>query len=131
MRNDLPIGHWLSRQLPAGTSLRTYAEERAILSVMRDLSEAIESSGLSRAELAELLGTSRSFVSQLLNGSANVTLKTVGSLMWATGQQVSGLKSEPLGAKRARSNLLGFQMKVTTVVEPAPQGTPANVRKVG
>lgn len=77
--------------------MRTYAEERAIINLTRFVNQAVESSDLSRAELANLLGTSRSFVSQVLNGSANMTLKTFGALLWAVGQQVSGVKTEVLG----------------------------------
>lgn len=99
-RDDLPLGHWLARQLPPGTSLRTYAEERAIITLTRQVQDAIEDAGLSRAELAVLLGTSRSFVSQVLNGSANMTLKTLGALLWATGRQVDGLESNQIGYKR-------------------------------
>lgn len=112
-REDLPAGHWLARQLPKGASLRTYAEERAVLNVARAVHDAIEESGLSRANIAELLGTSRSFVSQTLNGSRNMTLKTLGALMWATGQQVKSLDIEPLGTRvpvRGGERVLSFRI---------------------
>ena len=53
--------------------------------------DAIEDSGLTRAELARVLGTTKSYVSQVLNGSTNMTLKTLGGLLWATGKQVQNV----------------------------------------
>ena len=96
-REDLPLGHWMARQLPEGASLRGYAEDRAISALTQVAQDAIDSAGLSRAEVAELLGTSRSYVSQVLNGSTNMTLKTLGALLWAAGQQVGRLETEPVG----------------------------------
>ena len=127
-RDDLPPGHWLRRQLPAGASLRTYAEERAIINLTRFVNQAAEASDLSRAELANLLGTSRSFVSQVLNGSANMTLKTFGALLWAVGQQVSGVKTEVLGTHAERvdnDNVLRFRVPVSS--ETRPTGSVADV----
>lgn len=95
-REDLPVGHWMARQLPEGASLRGYAEDRAISVLTQVAQEAIDGAGISRAEVAELLGTSRSYVSQVLNGSTNMTLKTLGALLWVAGQQVARLETEPV-----------------------------------
>lgn len=133
-RDDLPPGHWLARQLPAGTSLRTYAEERTILNLTRFINEAIESSGLSRAELANLLGTSRSFVSQVLNGSANMTLKTFGALLWALGQQVKQVETERLGTNAERSdddNILRFRVPVSSEIRPSGSATDVGIKVAG
>jgi transcriptional regulator with XRE-family HTH domain len=108
--------------------LRTYAEERAIINLTRFVNQAAEASDLSRAELANLLGTSRSFVSQVLNGSANMTLKTFGALLWAVGQQVSGVKTEVLGTHAERvdnDNVLRFRVPVSS--ETRPTGSVADV----
>jgi len=128
-RDDLPCGHWLARQLPAGASLRSYAEERAIINLTRQVQMALDAAGLSRAEVAQLLGTSRSFVSQVLNGSANMTLKTLGALMWAAGRQVDGIQSERLGTltpKPTETRVLRFSVPFST--EEKPEGTGAAIR---
>ena len=99
--DDLPQAHWLARQLPAGTSLRGFAEERAILAGARVVEQAIAAAQLSRTDLAELLGTSRSYITQVLNGSANMTLKTLGALLWACGQEVEAVSMRALGYLRS------------------------------
>lgn len=95
---DLPNNHWLSRDVPQGTSLRPYAEDRAVAVLTGAVLDAIENAGITRVELARLLGTTKSYVSQVLNGSTNMTLKTLGALMWAAGRQVQSLESAPMGA---------------------------------
>ncbi|MEX2178629.1 MAG: helix-turn-helix transcriptional regulator [Gemmatimonadaceae bacterium] len=96
--DDLPSDHWIARQLPAGTSLRPYAEDEAISAITAAVQDAIKRAGLSRSEVAGLLGTTKSYVSQALNGSTNMTLRTLGALLWAAGRQVRDLWTEPLGA---------------------------------
>lgn len=96
--SELPANHWMARQLPPNTSLRGYAEDRAVSLLTRAVLDAIESAGLSRADVARALGTTKSYVSQVLNGSTNMTLKTLGALLWASGRQVSDLRTDVIGA---------------------------------
>jgi transcriptional regulator with XRE-family HTH domain len=96
--DDLAPGHWMARQLPAGASLRGYAEDRAISVVTAAVQRAIDNAGLSRADVARALGTTKSHVSQVLNGSTNMTLKTLGALLWACGRQVAELRSTRMGS---------------------------------
>lgn len=95
--SDLDANHWMARQLPPDTSLRGYAEDRAISLITRAVQEAMDNAGLSRADVARLLGTTKSYISQVLNGSTNMTLKTLGALLWVTGRQVAELRSEVIG----------------------------------
>jgi transcriptional regulator with XRE-family HTH domain len=96
--SDLPDDHWMARQLPPNTSLRGYAEDRAVSMLASVAIQAIEEAGLTRAEVARLLGTTRGYVSQVLNGSTNMTLKTFGALLWAAGRQVASVSTEPVGS---------------------------------
>lgn len=89
--DDLAPDHWMARQLPAGVSLRAYGEDEAISNITNAVQVAIDETGLTRAEIARLLGTTKSYVSQVLNGSTNMTLKTLGALLWACGRQVTEL----------------------------------------
>jgi predicted XRE-type DNA-binding protein len=95
--SDLPSDHWMAQQLPADTSLRGYAEDRAVSLLTRAAIEAIEDAGLSRAEVARVLGTTKSYVSQVLNGSTNMTLKTLGALFWVAGREVDELRTAVMG----------------------------------
>ena len=65
--------------------------------LLRAVQEAMDEAKISRAEMAVLLGTSRSNVSQLLDGSRNMTAKTLAGLLWACGRQVRGLHTEEIG----------------------------------
>ncbi len=50
-----------------------------------DLHRLMERAGINRAELAEAAGVSPAFVSKVLNGSNNYTLKTMAKLARAVG----------------------------------------------
>jgi len=50
-----------------------------------DLYRLMERAGINRAELAEAAGVSPAFVSKVLNGSTNYTLKTMAKLARAAG----------------------------------------------
>jgi predicted XRE-type DNA-binding protein len=129
---DLKPGHWLSRQLPAGASLRGYAEDRAIATITRSVQQTINEAGLSRSDLARLLGTTKSYVSQVLNGSTNMTLKTLGALLWASGHQVVGLEHEQLGNVRKIEGSPVIRLQVTSsAVEPGVSGSIRAIRGVG
>ncbi len=96
---------WIERQTTSPESRRMYEEERLILWATEAVAEAMANQGLTRAQLAEALGTSRRNVTQLLSGSRNMTLRTLAALAHACGMRVD-LKIEPLprltqGSERA------------------------------
>ncbi len=57
--------------------LGLFLEERAILEVTEQLEALLAEKGISRAEFAERLGKTRGWVTQLLDGEANKTIRTV------------------------------------------------------
>lgn len=59
---------------------RLLRQEELILNVTEALSERLEESGIAKSELADRLGKSRGFVSQLFAGGRNLTLRTVADL---------------------------------------------------
>jgi transcriptional regulator with XRE-family HTH domain len=54
-----------------------------IVEFTEDLCRLMEEKGLSRADLAKKLGTSRAYVTKLLGGNANFTLATMVKLAFA------------------------------------------------
>lgn len=62
-----------------------YWVEDVILSFTDDLSERIESVGLSRADFARQIGKSKSYVTRILKGNANFTIETMVRLSRAVG----------------------------------------------
>jgi transcriptional regulator with XRE-family HTH domain len=84
---------------PEKTLLETYlddpefaklmAQGELIMEVTETLCELLEKEKISRKELADRLGKSKGFVSQLLNGGRNLTLRTVADILHVLGYKVS------------------------------------------
>ena len=62
---------------------RLLRQERLILDVTEQLAGALENSGVTRAELARRMGRTPGFVSQVLNGGRNLTLRTIADIAGA------------------------------------------------
>jgi transcriptional regulator with XRE-family HTH domain len=84
--------------------MRRYLQERLIVDVTEQLCELIEKKGIKRGELARKLGKSNAYVSQLLNGDANMTLRTMADLFWALDSSPV-ISAGPLKIKTSRSDL--------------------------
>ncbi|MFP4105100.1 MAG: helix-turn-helix domain-containing protein [Phycisphaerae bacterium] len=67
---------------------RLYEEEGAVMDASLVVTRLMEEQGVSQKELAERLGTSRSSVSQLLNGSRNMTIRTMAKLLYELGHRL-------------------------------------------
>ncbi len=67
---------------------RLLAQETLILDATEAVCEWLAAEGLSRADLAERLGRSPAYVSQLLNGSRNMTLRTLADMAHALNREV-------------------------------------------
>jgi transcriptional regulator with XRE-family HTH domain len=65
------------------------AEEELILEVTETICDILENEKISRKELADRLGKSKGFVSQLLNGGRNLTLRTVADILHVLGYKVT------------------------------------------
>jgi transcriptional regulator with XRE-family HTH domain len=65
------------------------AQEELILEVTETICELLKNEAVSRKELAERLGKSKGFISQLLNGGRNLTLRTVADILHVLGYKVS------------------------------------------
>jgi transcriptional regulator with XRE-family HTH domain len=67
---------------------RERVQDELIFNVTEDLLIAMEDSGVSKAELARRLNKSKSRVSQMLSGEANITLRTLASMCFELGVSV-------------------------------------------
>jgi transcriptional regulator with XRE-family HTH domain len=70
---------------PAGMKL--WQQERCIFETTERLCELMELHKVSRSELAKRLGTSKGYVTQLLDGSTNMTLRTLSDVYLALGYE--------------------------------------------
>ena len=63
--------------------MKLYQQERLILEVTELICELMEGAGVKKSELAERLGRSKGYITQLLDGRANMTLRTISDVLWA------------------------------------------------
>jgi transcriptional regulator with XRE-family HTH domain len=68
---------------------RLMAQGDLIMEVTETLCELLENENITRKELAVRLGKSKGFISQLLNGGRNLTLRTVADILYVLGYKVS------------------------------------------
>jgi transcriptional regulator with XRE-family HTH domain len=59
---------------------RQYEQERLILWTTEELARMMHEQDLSKADLARALGTSRAYVTNLLSGRTNLTLRTLADV---------------------------------------------------
>ena len=84
------------------------AQEELILEVTETICELLENEKVSRKELADRLGKSKGFVSQLLNGGRNLTLRTVADILHVLGYRASLTPFKEI-VQRQESNVIEFQ----------------------
>jgi transcriptional regulator with XRE-family HTH domain len=65
------------------------AQEELILEVTEFICKLLGEENVSRKQLSDRLGKSKGFVSQLLNGGRNLTLRTVADILHVLGYKVS------------------------------------------
>lgn len=79
---------WFERHHKTDEEKRLFAQEFAILSALEEISRVMETENISRADMAAKLGKSRAFVTQVLRGSNNITIRTLADFAWASGRTV-------------------------------------------
>ena len=80
---------WMERQTKDSEARRRYEEERLILRTTESLCQAMADTGMTKADLAEGLGTTRANITQLLSGARNMTLRSLARLSFAVGRRAS------------------------------------------
>ena len=63
-------------------------EESALAMAQSTIQGAVDAAGISKADLARKIGCNRSFVSRMLTGSHNLTIKTMARTLAACGFEV-------------------------------------------
>jgi len=66
---------------------RLFAQEQLIVDAAEEIWAAMEKAQKSKADLATALGKSKAFVSQLLTGSRNMTLRTLADIACTLGKR--------------------------------------------
>jgi transcriptional regulator with XRE-family HTH domain len=81
------------------------AQEELILEVTESICKLLGEENVSRKQLADRLGKSKGFISQLLNGGRNLTLRTVADILHVLGYKVT-LTPQKL---KQKNNVIEFQ----------------------
>ena len=105
------------------------AQEELILEFTETICDLLEEENVSRKELANRLGKSKGFVSQLLNGGRNLTLRTVADILHVLEYKVTlnpqkivkyshdrkiiefPIRQEPVGSKYIQEEELEFSRR--------------------
>jgi transcriptional regulator with XRE-family HTH domain len=74
------LKNWLENDVESG---RLFAEESLITEVLDLIHQRMIEADVSKSELANRLGTSKANISTILNGSRNITLRTVSNICFA------------------------------------------------
>ena len=76
---------------------RIYEQQRLLVEATELISSVMENTHVKRGELAHRLGRSKAYVTQILRGNQNLTLKTLADVCWALKCRVV-MQSLPLAA---------------------------------
>jgi transcriptional regulator with XRE-family HTH domain len=93
------------------------SQEELILEVTEVLCGLLEQENISRKELADRLGKTKGFVSQLLNGGRNLTLRTVADILHVLGYKVA-LKPYKEKSKQQKTRIFEFKSSYTSLKKP-------------
>lgn len=70
-------------------------EEMTLLRAQTAIGQAMKMHGISKSELARKLGKSRSAVTRLLSDGRNLTLKSLGHILYVLGEEVL-IQTQPI-----------------------------------
>ena len=93
------------------------AQEELILEVTETICDVMENETISRKDLADRLGKSKGFVSQLLTGGRNLTLRTVADILHVLGYNVS------LKPQKFRQERNVRELRTTHTLRKSPEVT--------
>jgi transcriptional regulator with XRE-family HTH domain len=80
---------WLQSKLRKSAGRVGYEIERLLIGINEEIVAQMENKGVTRTELARRLGVDKSYVTRMLNGMPNMTLKTLVSVASALDCRVS------------------------------------------
>ena len=85
------LNQWLSENKD---NQREYNQERLIVDVAEMIMKTLNEDGVNQVELANKLGKTKGYVSQLLNGSRNMTLRTLADIATELDKKVEFIFKE-------------------------------------
>ncbi len=102
LRAKIVPRHGIAGQLRSDEERTLYARDLAMLVAADTIRTAMDARGVNKTEVARRLGRSKGFVSQLLNGTRNMTLGTLAEFLCVLDQEIAGITIRQLGAPTQR-----------------------------
>ena len=90
--------NWIDRLTATPDGRRELQRERLILEVTELICSVMDEQGITRSELAGKLGRSKGYITQLLDGRANMTLRTISDVMWSMDRGLC-VSAQPLSGR--------------------------------
>ncbi len=87
---------------------KLYAIEGLVTEAGEFIARLMEDQKVTKAELARRLGRSRAYITQMLSGSTNLTVRTLAEVAYALGVEVK-LEALPLRTTRRKQGLVGLR----------------------
>lgn len=109
---------WIESYIEQKQYTVDYQTELSIIDLNEKIIAKMAEKKVSRVELAKRLGVSKAFITKLLNGNPNMTIKTINALALALDCQVY-LDIHPKGFKLARRPMFVFDNKNYTAYVPS------------
>lgn len=85
----MSLQKWFQEELQKAQDTFDYRLERLLFELAEDICRHMDEQHLTRAELASRLNCSRAYITKVLNGNPNVTLKTLLRIADALGRDVN------------------------------------------
>ena len=93
------LEHWTQQ---SDTNVKLVARERLIAEVTEAIWQAMEEAGVNKADLASRMGATKGYISQVLGGSRNMTLRTLADICFALDRKpVFRMEAQPTVTPRA------------------------------
>ena len=86
---------------------KLYAIEGLVTDAAEFVARLMEEQGVNKAELARRIGKSRAWVTRLLSGSANMTMRTFAELVYALGAEAQIVRKDRSSRRGRRPAVAG------------------------
>jgi ribosome-binding protein aMBF1 (putative translation factor) len=121
------MGQALIDRLPRDSEeMKYYLQEKLILDVTEHIVECMDREGINKTHLAQKLGRSKGYITQLLDGRANMTLRTLSDIMWALDCTLS-VSTQPIDMDTQEVNC-GYETTIETGQWPVSFSTRTDLR---
>jgi len=86
-----------------------WQQERVLFEVSAQICELMERENVTKAMLADRIGKSRSYVTQMLSGDKNLTLRTISDVYLALGRQFHPEHADIIVDNVTRPNVISME----------------------